>query len=143
MDTALSQILNRLFSWKHNSLAAYIAEARPFVKPEQTALMEAVRQCAEEDRMQTEFLSRTIEEMGEVPRIAAHDPMVSELNYLAIDFLGKVLVSDLRRQAGEIEAALGEGGEDADARSAVREILAAIQTQIRRLENAPLEQPPV
>jgi|GEM_PF-6187748 len=90
--------LEQAFSWKHNSLAAYIVGAEPYVEPGEEETLKAVQSIAAEDQKTAVQIGQAIESLGGVPRIAPYEPSVAELNYLSISYLAEVLLEKLKKE---------------------------------------------
>ena len=60
------QALNAAYTFGHDSLAAYLLDARPYVRPGQEGALEAVRAIARADREEAATLSAQIEKLDGV-----------------------------------------------------------------------------
>ena len=92
------QWLLRAFNWKYNALAAYAVEAQPYVAPGREAVLEELKKIAREEADAVDPIAQAIEQMDGIPQVAPYAPAVSELNYLAVDYLANLVAEDLEHQ---------------------------------------------
>jgi len=137
--------LNEAFAHKFHSLAQYIAQARPYVRPGQEAALREIEAIAAEDARQAESLAEAIEALEGIPHAGLHAASVAELNYLSLDYLLRVLIEarekDLRQYetlAAELAAELAADGASGALFTALREAAAA-QLQRLRARTAPAQ----
>lgn len=121
-----TEVLNQIFAWKHNSLAAYITQAEPYIPAGKEPLFAAVREIAAQDREIADSLGRAIEELGQAARIPAYSQSVADLNYLSIDYLASRLLETLKEQASYVQRNI-------EASPALAGILTALHAQLSKL----------
>jgi len=81
------EMLNRLLQRKMNSLAAYLAEASPYVAEGDEPIVEAIKALHETERRHAAEAARLILSLEGVPQIGSFDPDVAESNYLSVRYL--------------------------------------------------------
>lgn len=126
------EALNRAFSWKYHSLAAYILEAQPYTRPDQLTLVQAVQSVAEEDLRQANELASAIDKLEGIPDPRAFSPKVGEYNYLSIQYLLNELIKELEKQAAQFERD-GRGDLKPVARDRLRKLSEITRIQIEQL----------
>jgi hypothetical protein len=102
------ELLNDAFTWKYNSLAAYILAAEPYVPDSEESLRQAIAAIAEEDLRLRDEIAQVLEDLEAVVRIKPYDHMVSDLNYLSLEYLRGVLKEELGRQLAAYEQSESE-----------------------------------
>lgn len=105
-------ILNRAFLVKYNSLAYYITQARPYLKPGQEVLLKEVDRIAAEDKALTTDIVRAIEDLSGVVSVEPYNHKIAELNYLSLDYLVKVLLEHLKEELEQLKADIKNLTED-------------------------------
>lgn len=130
------QVLNQAYAWKHNSLAAYITQAAPFVDSGAESLLTEIQNIAEEDNSFAERLGRTIESFGESPHAPPHDASVSELNYLSIKYLAGHLCAQLEKQLAYLKQSQDLCHCKLAAVQAIRDLIQVTETQLGKLRKA-------
>lgn len=98
--------LNDAFNALYHSLARYILDAGPYVRPGDEALPREMRAIAAADARLADRLAEAIERMEGVPQLTTMDPATASLNYLALDYLAGVLADRLARELSRFEQAL-------------------------------------
>ena len=129
----LLDILNRAFVEKYNSLAAYILAAHPYVAEGQEHMLSVVQEIADQDQIMCQELAQTIENLNGVPRTGPHDEMVSELNFLAIDYLVKTLAEQLQNQIEQHEEVLEKISDSEEAQRRILQVKDATSAQLEQL----------
>ncbi len=81
------EILNDVMQRKVHSLAAYLAEASPYVPPQDRPIQEAIEAAAAAGRRQAAEAARLILKLEGVPQSGGFSPGVVESNYLCIRYL--------------------------------------------------------
>ena len=135
MNTQLPQvveILNRVFVRKYNSLAAYILQAQPYVSAESQTWLPLIEHIAEQDALARDELAATLQQLNQIPRLEPHPEMVSDLNYISLDYLVKVLAKDLQAQLLEYQSARQLCG-DHPAAGCLEGLIGLTRNQIQRL----------
>ena len=134
----LMDALNAAFSRKYNSLARYILDAGPYVPAGMEAARGLIEEIAAADQQFAETLANTIEQAEGVPQVAIYKPEVANLNYLALDYLLKVLLEELRGQLADYERFLPLAEEASPAHELFASLAEATRAQIERIERISL-----
>jgi bacterioferritin (cytochrome b1) len=90
--------LNAAFSAKYYSLAQYVLDASPYVRPNEEHLLREIRLVAACDRRLADQLALAIEQLEGVPQLTVIDSAVASLNYLSLQYLADVLLQGLEKQ---------------------------------------------
>ena len=98
--------LSQIFVWKHNSLAAYITQADPYIAADQNHLLSAVKSIADQDLLLARELDQVLADHGVPAGSPTHDHSLADLNYLSIDYLATVLLKKLQAEADFCKANL-------------------------------------
>jgi hypothetical protein len=129
----LIDILNRAWNFRHNSLAAYILSAEPYVAGNHARLLERVQGVAIEDARLEGALLEALSELEASPRGVPYEPFVSELNYLGIDYLTRVLREKLQAELTRLQAERQLAAGNKTGEEVLDTVLAATQVQIDNL----------
>jgi bacterioferritin (cytochrome b1) len=127
--------LNQAFAKKYNSLAQYILDAEPYVEPGGEAALAQIRGIAASDRAMADRLAEVIERLEGIPQVGTYDPLVADLNYLALDYLTGVLAGDLERQVIEYETGLSASRSEPGAQALFETLCGATREQIEKLHS--------
>ncbi len=147
--------LNAAFSAKYYSLAQYVLDASPYVRPGEEKLLREIRLVATCDRRLADQLAQVIEQLEGVPQLTVIDSSVAYLNYLSLQYLSGVLLQGLQKQqilfddglalVRDVEQVSGEEGRvKAEANRVFLELHETTRGQILRLREIlaePLEAP--
>lgn len=129
----LIDILNRAWNFRHNSLAAYILSAEPYVAGNQAQLLERVKAAAVEDSRLEGVLLEALSELQASPHGVPYEAYVSELNYLGIDYLSRVLREKLQSELNRLQAERQQIAGNKTGEEVLDTVLAATQVQIDNL----------
>lgn len=95
--------LQTVFSWKYNSLAAYILAAEPFLQTGDEIWLERIKAAAAADKRAADAAVLLLEKFDAVPHVDPYPEKVAYFNYLALGYLRSVLVEEFQRQERELE----------------------------------------
>lgn len=101
----LIRVLQRLFDWKYNSLAAYALAAQPYVAPGKEGLIEILSGIAKSDKEAADEIARMIGQLKGIPHVNPPVQDIAELNYLAVDYLASQVSKNLEEQVSFIREA--------------------------------------
>lgn len=99
------KLLQEAFDNKHNSLAQYIIDAEPYIGDEKQIIFDKIKSIAQVDANECVQISELIQAYDSVPKVNPHPHFVSDLNYLSIDYLSKVLCQELTKEKLQYEEA--------------------------------------
>jgi bacterioferritin (cytochrome b1) len=89
--------LNDVFTRMVYSMAEYVLEAKPYLRPGQEGWLIEIGKIAASDKAMTDHVARAIQQMEGIPQLGTYDPEVANLNYLSMDFLIKALIDELEK----------------------------------------------
>ncbi|WP_319588760.1 hypothetical protein [uncultured Desulfobulbus sp.] len=125
--------LNVAFSHKYHSMAQYILEAGPYVRPEDGAGMREIELIAAEDKALADHLADVIERLEGIPQVGLFNPDVANLNYLSLEYLLGVLIRSLEDQLAQYEASLPQVQSVPLASQTLEALCAATRGRLERL----------
>lgn len=126
--------LNAVFVHRYHSVAQYILDANPYVRPQDQDLLRRIQAIAEYDKVQAERLTDLIEQLDGVPSVSPFDHEVAEWNYLSLTHLAQQLMTVLSRRLAEYEKLLAALEDVPLARNALRDTCEALRKQIETLK---------
>ena len=136
MSAELAEVvatLNRAYLFRHNSLAAYILKAEPFIAAGQEPLLVQIQEAARVDELVGANLAAAIEALGAAPHLAPPEPVFGEFNYLSIKYLSAILHERLGKEAEALRADLPRVHSCPSAWIAIQDALKATEEQLGRL----------
>lgn len=125
--------LNAAFANRYHSVAQYVLDAYPYVRPQDQELLRRVQAIAEYDHREAERLSDLIENLEGVPFVPPIRHEVAEWNYLALPHLAGELADTLAEQLAQYEALAPEVADVAVARKALNDVCESLRKQIESL----------
>ncbi|HQH26910.1 MAG TPA: hypothetical protein PLP17_05890 [Oligoflexia bacterium] len=132
-DDALIALLQQIFNWKHNSLAAYITGAEPYVRAGQKDLLKLIMSIGDEDRKDRDRAAELMHQRESTPRIEPYPHYVADLNYLSLDYLAAVLTKELSAQQEQLTQFLTRPGLPGDTQAFLQSIAARTARQLETL----------
>lgn len=132
----LTEELNRIFLWKHNSLARYIIDARPYVPPGHERNLAIVAEIAERDERDADQIATLIESFETVATSAPHAKEVTEYNYLSLPYLVAKLLESLDEQREVLISARDRFGALEEVDDLLSRLLAQTENYLARLEQS-------
>jgi hypothetical protein len=121
-DRRVFDVLNELLAAEAASLLPRMTECTAFVRPAETARLEAVKRMASEHQANTARLARTLLDLGGQPRPHSRDMHSANLHYLELDVLLPQAVASEEKLSAKYAAALRSLSEWPAAAAAVRDI---------------------
>ncbi|MDR2338413.1 MAG: hypothetical protein LBE20_07245 [Deltaproteobacteria bacterium] len=91
----ISDILNEVYNLNKNSLASYIVDAEPYVTNEQELVFKKIQQIAKEQSAFVQEILNCMQDLEVIPHSFSFPSQMSELNYLSMNYLKKVLLQEL------------------------------------------------
>jgi bacterioferritin (cytochrome b1) len=125
--------LNAAFCHKYHSMAQYVLDARPYVRPGQERMLSEIAEIAAEERAAADRLAETIEKLEGIPQVGIFNPEVANFNYLSLDHLLGVLTRSLEEQLARDEAARPLLEDLPASRRAMEELCKTTRNQLSRL----------
>jgi len=125
--------LNAAFANRYHSVAQYLLDAYPYVRPQDQDLLRRIQAIAEYDRRESERLSDLIEDLDGVPYVPPIAHEVAEWNYLALTHLAVNLADTLAKQLAQYETLLPAVADVPVARRAMNDVCEALRKQIESL----------
>jgi len=136
--TALEQALaalNAALRDKYHSMAQYVLEAGPYVRPGQEAVLGELRTMADADRALADRLAEAMERLEGIPQPGTPDPEVANLNYLSLNYLLGYLKDSVEKQLSRYENDLPLLRDFPAAGEVFDRLLAATRAQAARLRD--------
>ena len=128
--------LNTAFSERYHSLAQYILNARPYLRPGEERILQRISEISEYDGDEAERLAEVIESLGGVPQVGTYHHFIAELNYLTIGHQRDFLMDTLGSQLAAYESSMELAKDCIPARNAFNCLCQALQTHIEALKHA-------
>jgi len=135
-------VLQRVLERQTASLAQYLAQSWPWVRPDQQRIKEFIQRVAEEERQASERLAELIDRRDGVPVPGTFPDDYSELHYVSADVALARLCEYLRDSIKELERDLEQLADDSEAAELIKEILKQKRSQLAEAEqlSTPLKQ---
>jgi len=134
-DDAIA-VLNRLLPMLARSLSAYLRDARPWTRPEQHAVRQALEHLAADQEFYARRVGEAIVSLGGRPEPGCFPIAWTAINDLSCEFLAGRVTDELRRQLQELRRAAAELTALADLRALAEEILGNVQGHLEIIEAA-------
>jgi hypothetical protein len=138
-DHTDNETLNRLIPRLYRSLLQYTVECWPWTPSAESPDGKSLEQQAIEQMAarQQQFVARLVDLLSRRGVVVDFDnyPDLSELHYVALDFLLGRLIADEQRLVSELEAVRGATQGDPPAATLIVELLAAEKDNLARLRN--------
>jgi bacterioferritin (cytochrome b1) len=134
-DHALVPTLNAILPRLAHSLAAYLADARPWISPRQEGFRTALAALVADHRAYADRLAAMILGLGGQPNLGSFPTAYTDLNDMAADFILERLVADTRGDLSTVGRLAERLPVDSPARELVEEIRGNLQGHLDILES--------
>ncbi|MCX7625813.1 MAG: hypothetical protein N2Z21_06340 [Candidatus Sumerlaeaceae bacterium] len=125
--------LQEELSRRSYSFVEYITHASPFISKRFAPLWELLLELRKEERGLAETLSRTIVQLGGIPNPQLLDESIADLNYLRLEYLGKLLILHKEAHVGRLAERIAQLGGYPIARTVLLSVWEADKHHIQRL----------
>lgn len=132
----LVDALNIAFAQKYHSMAQFVLDAEPYVKPGREGLLAAIRDVAGMDQRAAGQIAEAIEQLEGIAQPGTGDPSLAAYHYLDLDFLAATLADALEQQKSYYGAMRQRFGSGQDAEAIFSLLGSVTEEQISRLQKA-------